>query len=88
MDLNQRMEVEVVEDLSKTDLILFTFMFHNSVIFNAAITKYLCETDLYYLRTVEIHDLTGALKSLCCDCAYVLQLHQHLLSRSTTGQGI
>ena len=49
--------------------------------------KYLCETCLYYLRTVEIHDLTEALKSLYCDCAYALQLHQHLFSRSTTGQG-
>ena len=72
----------------RTDVILFTFMLHNSVIFNADIIKYLCETCLYYLRTVEIHDLTEALKSLCCDCAYALQLHQHLFSRSTTGQGI
>ena len=63
-------------------------MFLNSVIFNAAMIKYLCETCLYYLRTVEIHDLTEALKSLCCDYAYVLQLHQHLFSRSTKGQGI
>ena len=50
--------------------------------------KYLCETCLYYLRTAEIHDLTEALKSLYCDYAYALQLHQPLFSTSTIGQGI